>query len=77
MILPWAGFLAFVLVLLALDLGVFNKKAHAPSIKEALGFAAFTVALALGFAALALASTPEVRDYQLEIPGLVLRTIPE
>ena len=51
MILPWAGFLAFVLLLLALDLGVFNKKAHAPSIKEALGFAAFTVALALGFAA--------------------------
>lgn len=50
MILPWAGFLAFVLLLLALDLGVFNKKAHAPSIKEALGFAAFTVALALGFA---------------------------
>ncbi len=52
MILPWAGFLAFVLVLLSLDLGVFNKKAHAPSIKEALGFAAFTVALALGFAGL-------------------------
>ncbi len=50
MILPWAGFLALVLLLLALDLGVFNKKAHAPSIKEALGFAAFTVALALGFA---------------------------
>jgi tellurite resistance protein TerC len=50
MILPWAGFIAFVLLLLALDLGVFNKKAHAPSIKEALGFAAFTVALALGFA---------------------------
>ena len=50
MILPWLGFLAFVLLLLALDLGVFNKKAHAPSIKEALGFATFTVALALGFA---------------------------
>ena len=49
MILPWTGFLAFVFLLLALDLGVFNKNAHAPSIKEALGFAVFTVALALGF----------------------------
>ena len=31
----WAAFIAFVLVMLALDLGVFHKKAHAISVKEA------------------------------------------
>ncbi|MBI1808350.1 MAG: TerC family protein [Gemmatimonadetes bacterium] len=46
----WMGFLAFVGLLLALDLGVFNKTAHAPTVREALAFTAMTVALALGFA---------------------------
>ena len=50
MILMWIGFLAFVGMLLALDLGVFNKNAHAPTIREALAFTAMTVALAIGFA---------------------------
>jgi tellurite resistance protein TerC len=46
----WAGFLMFVVTLLALDLGVFNKKAHTPSMKEALTFTAVTAVLALAFA---------------------------
>ena len=50
MILMWGGFLIFVLLLLALDLGVFNRQPHAPSIKEALAFAAMTAALAVAFA---------------------------
>lgn len=50
MLLMWMGFLAFVGLLLALDLGVFNKTAHAPTVREALAFTAMTVALALGFA---------------------------
>ncbi len=45
----WGGFLLFVFTLLALDLGVFNKKAHAPSMKEALGFTTGVVVLALMF----------------------------
>ena len=45
----WGGFLLFVFTLLALDLGVFNKQVHAPSMKEALGFTAGAVALALVF----------------------------
>ncbi len=45
----WGGFLLFVFTLLALDLGVFNKKAHAPSMKEALGFTTGVVVLALLF----------------------------
>lgn len=49
---PWvyAIFVAFVLVLLALDLGVFHRKAHAPSMREALGWTAVWVVLALLFA---------------------------
>ncbi|MEK7240466.1 MAG: TerC family protein [Gemmatimonadota bacterium] len=49
MIWIWGGFLLFVFTLLALDLGVFNKKAHAPSMKEALGFTTGVVVLALLF----------------------------
>ena len=49
MIWIWGGFLLFVFTLLALDLGVFNKKAHAPSMKEALGFTTGVVVLALMF----------------------------
>jgi tellurite resistance protein TerC len=44
--------LAFVGALLALDLGVFNKKAHAPSMKEALLFTGGVMVLALMFTAL-------------------------
>ena len=47
----YAGFVALVLLLLALDLGVFHRKAHVVSIKEALGWSAFWVALGLAFGA--------------------------
>lgn len=45
----WIGFNALVLFLLALDLGVFNRKAHAVSVREALGWSAVWVSLAIGF----------------------------
>jgi tellurite resistance protein TerC len=45
----WGGFLLFVFTLLALDLGVFNKKAHAPTMKEALVFTSGVVGMALLF----------------------------
>ena len=41
MIWMYAGFIALVLVLLALDLGVFHRQAHVVSVKEALGWSAF------------------------------------
>lgn len=47
----WIGFNAMVLLLLALDLGVFNRKAHAVSVKEALGWSALWISLAVGFGA--------------------------
>jgi tellurite resistance protein TerC len=45
----WIGFIVLVLALLALDLGVFNRKAHIVSMGEALAWTAFWVALALSF----------------------------
>jgi tellurite resistance protein TerC len=45
----WVGFNAFVLAMLALDLGVFHRSAHEVSIKEAGGWSAFWITLALLF----------------------------
>jgi len=45
----WAGFVAFVLVMLALDLGVFHRKAHVVGAKEALAWSGVWVGLALLF----------------------------
>ena len=45
----WVGFVAFVLAMLALDLGVFNRKSHAISMKEAGIWTAVWISLALVF----------------------------
>ncbi len=45
----WAGFILFVLAMLALDLGVFHRKAHVVRFKEALAWSAVWVSLALIF----------------------------
>ena len=45
----WFAFIAFVLMLLALDLGVFQRKAHAVKLKEALLLSAFWIGLSLLF----------------------------
>ena len=50
MIWAWGGFLLLVGVILALDLGVFNKQSHAPTLREALIFTAGTIILAGLFA---------------------------
>lgn len=42
-------FTLFVLGMLALDLGVFHRKSHEIGIREALGWSAFWIALALAF----------------------------
>jgi tellurite resistance protein TerC len=47
----WAGFVLAVLFFLALDLGVFHRKAHAVKFKEALGWTALWMSLAMIFAA--------------------------
>jgi tellurite resistance protein TerC len=45
----WVGFNAFVLGMLAIDLGVFHRSAHEVSVKEAAIWSAVWVTLALGF----------------------------
>ena len=49
MILWWILFTLFILVMLALDLGVFNREAHIIKLKEALLWTLFLVSLALLF----------------------------
>ena len=48
----WAAFLACILFLLALDLGVFHRAARVVQFKEALGWTGAWFCLAMGFAAL-------------------------
>jgi len=50
MIVIWLAFIAFVLLMLALDLGVFHRKAHAVSVREAMGWSAVWISLGLSFA---------------------------
>lgn len=45
----WTGFLAFITVMLALDLGVFNRKSHVVTLKEALAWCAVWFGLAMAF----------------------------
>ncbi|WP_052573818.1 TerC family protein [Haloferula sp. BvORR071] len=45
----WVAFNGFVMLMLALDLGVFNRKAHVVKLKEALGWTVVWIALAMAF----------------------------
>lgn len=45
----WVGFNVFVLAMLALDLGVFHRKAHVVTLKESLTWTVVWIALALIF----------------------------
>ena len=45
----WIGFNAFVLIMLALDLGVFHRKAHVVTLKESLTWTAVWVVMAMIF----------------------------
>jgi tellurite resistance protein TerC len=48
----WAGFITCVLIFLALDLGVFHRKAHVVTFKEALAWTTLWFTLAMLFALL-------------------------
>lgn len=45
----WLSFIALILSLIAVDLGIFHRKAHTPTFGEALGWTLFWVMLSLGF----------------------------
>jgi tellurite resistance protein TerC len=49
MIWIWTGFLAFVLLMLALDLGIFHRHAHVVTIREALTWSGVWILCGLAF----------------------------
>lgn len=49
MVALWAGFVALIVLLLVLDLGLFHRRPHAVGVREALAWTAFWVAVALAF----------------------------
>ena len=48
--LLWSIFIIFILLLLALDLGVFNRENHVPSTREALRWTSLWAGVGLSFA---------------------------
>jgi tellurite resistance protein TerC len=52
MLAPWLIFIGFVLLMLALDLGVFHRKSHVIGFRESLGWSAVWIAMGLSFSAL-------------------------
>ncbi|MGA0132890.1 MAG: TerC family protein [Opitutales bacterium] len=67
----WAAFLGFIAFMLALDLGVFNRRAHVPSLKEAAVWCLVWFSLAVGFG-LMLSAWRGPEDAQLFAAGYVL-----
>jgi tellurite resistance protein TerC len=45
----WVGFVVFVLSMLAVDLGIFNRKAHSTTAREALAWSLVWISLSLAF----------------------------
>jgi tellurite resistance protein TerC len=53
--LAWAGFIAVVALVLAIDLGIFNRSPHVLSNTQAIAWSALWIGLSLTFDALVLA----------------------
>ena len=68
-VLAWAAFLGFVALMLALDLGVFNKTDHKPSFKEAVAWCVVWISLAVAFGFLLSAWSKGPEDAQLFAAG--------
>ena len=62
----FGGFLLFVILMLSIDLGVFNKKDHAVTLKEAAIMSFIWVSFALGFYLLLLNKGQLLHDIQIE-----------
>src|SRR4030095_8504526 len=69
----WILFNLFVLVMLALDLGVFHRRAHTVRFKEALAWSAAWISMAIAFAVIVyfwrgrVSSLEFVTGYVLEL----------
>ena len=69
-VLVWTAFVSLILILLALDLGVFHRKAHVVSAREGLIWSTVWMVLALSFAGFVYAA------YEYKWLGLGLRPDP-
>ncbi len=67
----WAAFIGFVLLMLALDLGVFHRKSHVIGFKEAAVWSAIWVALSLIFAGYVFADFGAVKGTEF-LTGYVI-----
>ncbi len=67
----WVVFTAFILAMLALDLGVFHRKHHTIKAREALLWSVFWIVLALGFNCLVYSFLGEVKALEF-LTGYVL-----
>lgn len=67
----WAAFIGAVAVMMAVDLGVLNKRAHPPTLKEAAVWSAIWVGLALTFGA-AIWAVEGAERAMLYLTGYVL-----
>jgi tellurite resistance protein TerC len=78
MLFLWLAFIVFILALLALDLGVFHRRPHVVSVREALLWTTAWIALGLSFAVfvywgyeghwLGLGTAPDVAEKSTEFP---------
>jgi tellurite resistance protein TerC len=67
----WSAFLVFVACMLALDLGVFHRKAQKPSFRSAVAWCVVWISLAIGFTFL-LSAWRGPQDAQLFAAGYLL-----
>ncbi|HXH76802.1 MAG TPA: TerC family protein [Bacteriovoracaceae bacterium] len=67
----WGAFLLFVLLVLALDLGVFHKKSHVVGFKESIMWSGIWIALALAFSVIILYWRGQ-DDFMLFLTGYVI-----
>ena len=71
----WLGFNVFVLAMLALDLGVFHRKAHEVRVKEALIWSGVWIALALAFNVVIYFSRGQEIDLQFLTGYVIEKTL--
>ncbi len=71
----WVGFNIFILLMLALDLGVFQKKVHAVSVKEALIWSTVWIVLAMLFNVFIYFDMGEVKAVEFFTGYLIERSL--
>ncbi len=72
--LMWTGFFVLVTILLAMDLGVFQRRAHTIHMKEAVKWSVFWIAIGISFSAAIFLEYPEVLTAEEAAAGALNRT---